>query len=125
MATIRLLAREGAGLAVVPPIVVENELSTGLLKEAMQVPRLVETFYAITPLRRRGAFPIRCSENSLKAGAYPDCDHCGSLVPRLNRAFGTVPGQVRTLRLLGKIRASWALVPMSNPDFRSSGRCGR
>ncbi|TNE61541.1 MAG: LysR family transcriptional regulator, partial [Sphingomonadales bacterium] len=52
MATIRLLAREGAGLAVVPPIVVENELSTGLLKEAIKLPRLVETFYAITPSRR-------------------------------------------------------------------------
>ncbi len=52
MATIRLLAREGAGLAVVPPIVVEGELSNGTLREALQLPGLSETFYAITPTRR-------------------------------------------------------------------------
>ena len=34
MAMLRLLARENAGLAVIPPIVVQDELATGLLVEA-------------------------------------------------------------------------------------------
>jgi LysR family transcriptional activator of nhaA len=52
MAMIRLLAREGAGLAVVPPIVVKDELESGRLVEVDQFPRLVETFYAVTLSRR-------------------------------------------------------------------------
>ncbi len=52
MAMIRLLAREGAGLAVVPPIVVKDELESGRLVEVDQFPRLVETFYAVTLARR-------------------------------------------------------------------------
>jgi LysR family transcriptional activator of nhaA len=52
MAMMRLLARENIGLAVVPPIVVENELSSGLLVEADQFPQLSETFYAVTLSRR-------------------------------------------------------------------------
>ena len=52
MAMIRLLAREGIGLAVVPPIVIKDELSAGLLAEIAPVPDLVETFYAVTVTRR-------------------------------------------------------------------------
>lgn len=52
MAMIRLLARENIGLAVVPPIVVMDELESGVLVEALQFPRLSETFYAITLSRR-------------------------------------------------------------------------
>lgn len=52
MAMMRLLARENIGLAVVPPIVVKDELDSGLLVEAVQFPRLSETFYAITLSRR-------------------------------------------------------------------------
>jgi LysR family transcriptional activator of nhaA len=52
MATIRLLAREGVGLAVVPPIVVENELANSMLAEAARLPRLAESFYAITITRK-------------------------------------------------------------------------
>ncbi|KPQ01211.1 MAG: LysR family transcriptional regulator, transcriptional activator of nhaA [Rhodobacteraceae bacterium HLUCCA12] len=57
MAMIRLLAREGAGLAVVPPIVVKDELETGLLVEVDRFPKLTETFYGVT-LSRRFPNPI-------------------------------------------------------------------
>jgi len=52
MAMIRLLAREGIGLAVVPPIVIRDELAAGNLVEIAPIPDLVETFYAVTVPRR-------------------------------------------------------------------------
>ena len=52
MAMLRLLAREDAGLAVIPPIVVQDELASGLLVEAAQLDDVVETFQAITAARR-------------------------------------------------------------------------
>lgn len=52
MAMLRLVAREHVGLAVVPPIVVKDELDTGELIEVEQLPELKETFFAITLTRR-------------------------------------------------------------------------
>ncbi len=52
MAMMRLMAREGIGLAVVPPIVVNDELKNGRLVEANQLPGVIETFYAVTLARR-------------------------------------------------------------------------
>lgn len=52
MAMMRLLAREDIGLAVLPPIVVRDELATGALTEADQLPGIAETFYAVTLDRR-------------------------------------------------------------------------
>lgn len=52
MAMMRLLAREGIGLAVLPPIVVQDELSSGRLLEAERLPDIGETFYAVTITRR-------------------------------------------------------------------------
>jgi LysR family transcriptional activator of nhaA len=52
MAMLRLLAREGAGLALVPPVVVEGELKRGILTELYRFEDLSESFYAITPSRR-------------------------------------------------------------------------
>jgi LysR family transcriptional activator of nhaA len=52
MAMMRLLAREDIGLAVLPPIVVKDELESGVLVEADQLPGIVETFYAVTLDRR-------------------------------------------------------------------------
>ncbi len=52
MAMMRLLAREGVGLAVLPPIVVKDELASGMLVEADQLPGIAETFYAVTIARR-------------------------------------------------------------------------
>lgn len=48
MATLRLLAREGFGIAVVPPVVVEAELASGDLAACPAPDGLVETFWAIT-----------------------------------------------------------------------------
>ncbi|MGQ5702199.1 LysR family transcriptional regulator [Sandaracinobacteroides sp. A072] len=52
MAMLRLLAREDAGLAVIPPIVVQDELATGALLEAAKLEGLTETFLAVTRDRR-------------------------------------------------------------------------
>lgn len=48
MAMLRLLARADVGLAVVPSIVVRDELASGLLVEAARLPELHEDFYAVT-----------------------------------------------------------------------------
>lgn len=52
MAMLRLLALEGAGLALVPPVVVRGELDSGALVERHRVAGIRESFYAITPSRR-------------------------------------------------------------------------
>ncbi len=57
MAMLRLVAREHTGLAVVPPIVVKDELDSGELVEVAKLPGLVETFFAIT-LERRFPNPL-------------------------------------------------------------------
>lgn len=52
MAMLRLLTREDAGLAVIPPIVVKDELAAGTLVEAAQLDGIRETFLAVTRERR-------------------------------------------------------------------------
>jgi len=52
MAMMRLLAREDIGLALVPPIVVQDELASGRLVEAKEHPQITEAFYAVTLDRR-------------------------------------------------------------------------
>ncbi|MEO6873693.1 MAG: LysR family transcriptional regulator [Opitutaceae bacterium] len=52
MAMLRLLAREGEGLALVPPVVVRDEIEDGILVETHRIGQVRETFYAITPSRR-------------------------------------------------------------------------
>jgi len=52
MAMIRLLARADAGLAVIPPIVVRDELHSGALVEASRLDGISETFFAVTRERR-------------------------------------------------------------------------
>ncbi|MCU0907163.1 MAG: LysR family transcriptional regulator [Rhodobacteraceae bacterium] len=52
MAMLRLLARENAGLAVIPPIVVQDELAAGTLAEAAKLHPITETFFAVTRERR-------------------------------------------------------------------------
>lgn len=52
MAMIRLLARADAGLAVIPPIVVRDELQSGVLVEASRLDGIGETFFAVTRERR-------------------------------------------------------------------------
>lgn len=52
MATLRLLARTTGAAAVVPSIVVRDELAAGILREHGELPGLYERFYAITVPRR-------------------------------------------------------------------------
>ncbi len=52
VAMMRLLAREGVALAILPPIAMLDELASGMLVEADELPGIVETFYAVTVSRR-------------------------------------------------------------------------
>lgn len=52
MAMLRLLARETDGVTLVPPVVVHDELESGVLVERHRIPEIHESFYAITPSRR-------------------------------------------------------------------------
>ncbi|CAN5487382.1 LysR family transcriptional regulator [soil metagenome] len=52
MATIRLLAADSDALALVPSVVVRDELREGVIHELCVVPDIAETFYAITVERR-------------------------------------------------------------------------
>jgi LysR family transcriptional activator of nhaA len=48
MAMLRLLARESPGVTLVPPVVVQDELRSGVLVERCSLPGVTETFYATT-----------------------------------------------------------------------------
>lgn len=48
MAMLRLMAREGIGLAPLPAIVVRDELEAGTLREVVRLPGIEEAFYAMT-----------------------------------------------------------------------------
>lgn len=52
MAMLRLLARESPGVALVPPVVVQDELTSGTLVERAVLPGITERFHAITTARR-------------------------------------------------------------------------
>jgi LysR family transcriptional regulator, transcriptional activator of nhaA len=65
MAMLRLLARETGALALVPPVVVQDELRAGTLVERCAVPGLHEGFYAITTQRR---FPHPLLQRALTVG---------------------------------------------------------
>ncbi|MDE2581818.1 MAG: LysR family transcriptional regulator, partial [Rhodospirillales bacterium] len=56
MAMLRLLARERKGITLVPPIVVRDELESGILVEHCRIAQVTERFYAIIRKRR---FPNR------------------------------------------------------------------
>ncbi len=57
MAMLRLLARADAGVAVIPPIVVQDELEAGRLKEYARLDDVREIFAAIT-IRRKFTNPL-------------------------------------------------------------------
>ena len=52
MPLLRLLARDSDSIALLPSIVVQDELQSGRLVELCRVPDLFESFYAITAQRR-------------------------------------------------------------------------
>lgn len=51
MAMLRVLALRTRGVALVPKVVVQDELRTGVLVERFRLPSLKERFFAITPSR--------------------------------------------------------------------------
>jgi len=57
MAMLRLLARARAGIAVIPPIVVRDELAAGTLAELARLEGITEGFFAVT-LQRRFPNPL-------------------------------------------------------------------
>jgi LysR family transcriptional activator of nhaA len=63
MAMLRLVARESPGVALVPPVVVRDELELGTLVERARVPGLHETFFAVTASRH---FPHPLVKSLLK-----------------------------------------------------------
>lgn len=65
MAMVRLLTRAGVGLAVIPPIVVKDELDSGLLAEFASLPGIMEAFYAVIAERK---FPNPIVLDLLKQG---------------------------------------------------------
>lgn len=64
MAMLRLLAREDVGIAVIPPIVVQDELASGKLVEFARLDEITEVFCAVTMKRR---FPNPLLTKVLKA----------------------------------------------------------
>lgn len=64
MAMLRLIARETEAVALVPPVVVKDELKNGRLVELYQIPEIRENFYAITASRR---YPNPYLEKLLKS----------------------------------------------------------
>lgn len=52
MAMLRLLAREDVGLAILPTIVVKDEVGAGILIDAGPLPGISASFYAVTVERR-------------------------------------------------------------------------
>ena len=52
MAMLRLFAREADAIALVPAVVVRDELRTKQLIEFHRIAEIKERFYAITPSRR-------------------------------------------------------------------------
>ena len=57
MAMLRLLARDSGAVALVPAVVVVDELRSGVLEEYAAVPNLHESFYAIS-VRRQYQHPL-------------------------------------------------------------------
>jgi LysR family transcriptional activator of nhaA len=52
MAMLRLLARDSGGVALVPEVVVQDELKSGVLQKYCELPKVVENFYSITTERQ-------------------------------------------------------------------------
>jgi LysR family transcriptional regulator, transcriptional activator of nhaA len=52
MAMLRLLARDSGSLAVLPPVVVKDEIDQGVLAQYQMLPQAYENFYAISIARK-------------------------------------------------------------------------
>ena len=52
MPMLRLLARDSGALAVIPHVVVKDELASGLLCQYLTLPNVFENFYAVSIQRQ-------------------------------------------------------------------------
>ena len=59
MAMLRLLARDSGSVALVPEVVVQDELEQGVLRKYCEVPDIHENFYAITARRHFRSAALR------------------------------------------------------------------
>jgi len=64
MAMLRLLARDSGSVALVPEVVVQDELKQGLLEKYCEVPDIHENFYAITARRHFRSAALKTVLNS-------------------------------------------------------------
>lgn len=71
MAMLRLLARDSGGLAVVPEVVVQDELESGWLETYWVLDTIVERFYAITAKRHFDLVPLKTLLEKSQAGFKP------------------------------------------------------
>lgn len=71
MAMLRLLARDSGGLAVVPEVVVQDELESGRLATYWVLDTIVERFYAITAKRHFELVPLKTLLEKSQAGFKP------------------------------------------------------
>ncbi len=71
MAMLRLLARDSGGLAVVPEVVVQDELESGRLETYWVLDTIVERFYAITAKRHFELLPLKTLLEKSQAGFKP------------------------------------------------------
>lgn len=67
MAMLRLLARADLGVAVIPPIVVQDELTSGKLVELARLDGITEVFSAVT-IRRKFPNPLLAEVLSARSG---------------------------------------------------------
>ncbi|MEM1176061.1 MAG: LysR family transcriptional regulator [Pseudomonadota bacterium] len=77
MAMLRLLARDSGAYAVLPTVVVNDEIRDGILVEYMRLPNVFESFYAITVKRRFESPALGALLDDFKpfrAGAISDAD---------------------------------------------------
>ncbi|MEX2366497.1 MAG: LysR substrate-binding domain-containing protein, partial [Pseudohongiellaceae bacterium] len=71
MAMLRLLARDSGGLAVVPEVVVQDELESGRLETYWVLNDVVERFYAITAKRHFELVPLKTMLEKSQADFKP------------------------------------------------------
>ncbi|HET8902619.1 MAG TPA: LysR family transcriptional regulator [Saccharospirillum sp.] len=71
MAMLRLLARDSGGLAVVPKVVVQDELENGRLEIYWVLDSIVERFYAITAKRHFELVPLKTMLEKSQADFKP------------------------------------------------------
>jgi LysR family transcriptional activator of nhaA len=69
MAMLRLLARDAGGVAVVPEVVVQDELRSGVLQKYCELPRVYENFYAITTRRQFQSSVLKALLSGAGSGA--------------------------------------------------------